>query len=84
MKTPQMVPIEILHAIATAEAERLGMTLEECVGHMANAAYFPDYSTDSPGHVGPLVVVVWPISPGAVSTFIQKDGRWQHCNSSQW
>jgi len=63
---PQHVPAEILEAIYKAEIERIGGP-----GSIDYAAYFPNYSTDSPGYSGPLVVVVWAGDPGAVSTFIQ-------------
>lgn len=75
-------PPEILKAILAAEASR--MECPELPDLNVCAAYFPDYCTDSPGYHGPLVVIVWPGDPGAVSTFIQRAGQWQHCNSSTW
>ncbi len=61
------------------------MTVEECC-QWGNGcgAYFPNYSTDCPGYVGPVVVIVWPAGAEAVSTFTLTNGKWQHCNSSNW
>lgn len=86
---PQTVPIDILNAIFDHERERLGLTLADlppiCTlrgSSYVHAAYFPHYSTSMPGYVGPVVIILWESDPGAVSTFILKDGAWIHCNST--
>lgn len=80
---PLPVPPDIWAEITAAERARLGIEDDVGTDH-ACAAYFPDYCTDSPGYHGPLVVVVWPAGPDAMSTFKLRDGKWWHCNSSAW
>lgn len=81
--SPQPCPLNILVAIMAEESLRLNIPPEN-LGVPDYVAYFPEYGTDSPGYHGPLVVIVWPAEPGAMSSFILRQGRWQHCNSSDW
>jgi hypothetical protein len=83
MKSPHSIPEDILQEITAAECARLNLGPEDCMLFECGA-YFPDYCTGCVGYSGPLVVIVWDASPGAVSTYIKRDGRWQHCNSSTW
>lgn len=81
---PLPVPTLILAEILSVERERLGMTpAEGAFLFPALSAYWPDYCTDGPGYHGPLVVLVWPAEPGAMSSFIKKNGRWVHCNTAE-
>jgi len=77
---PLPCPKEILEEIVRNENKRLDISDI----WPEYAAYFPNYSTDSQGYVGPLVVVVWQGDPGAMSTFIKSKSGWEHCNSSAW
>lgn len=79
-------PEGTLEAIAEHESKRLGYDYGDAWEQLQSAYtfYIEKYSTDSPGYVGPVFLVLWPASPGAVSTFIQKNGVWEHCNSSAW
>lgn len=81
---PLPIPEDIALAIAEHEAKRLGLEPSDNDPREHFAAYFPNFSTDSPGYVGPLVVVVWAADCGALSSYIMKDGAWTHCNSSAW
>ena len=81
---PLPVPEAILAEILESEYERLGLATVDEQTLPAGSAYWPDYCTDSPGYHGPLVVLVWHSSPGAMSSFILQDGRWVHCNTSTW
>lgn len=78
---PLAIPAEILAEIMEHEGKRLGLTGDENVMPTL-AAYWPDYCTDGPGYHGPLVVLVWPAGPDAMSSFIKKCGRWVHCNTT--
>lgn len=84
MNTPETIPPHILCAIIASESERLNLGEEDLGFDDAYIAYFPHYSSATPGYIGPLVSVVWPADAGAVSTFILKQGRWAHCASSSW
>lgn len=79
-------PEGTLEAIAEHEAQRLGYDYGDAFDQLQSACtfYIENYSTDSPGYVGPVFLVLWPASPGAMSSYIRKDGRWEHCNSSAW
>lgn len=81
-------PPDVLDSIAVHESARLGFPISEMREQLASAHTFlvEDYATDSPGYVGPVVLVLWPVSPGAVSTFVRDRTTrlWKHCNSSAW
>ena len=77
---------EIIKAVAKYEAERLGFdyndqyeTMMEC-----NCWLVEKYSTDSPGYVGRVFVILWTASPGALSSYIENEAGWVHSNSTSW
>ena len=79
-------PEDALRAIARCESERLALTFQEALEQIQSARsfYVDRYLTDSPGYVGPVCLILWPADPGAVSTYIRRHGRWDHCNSTSW
>jgi hypothetical protein len=79
-------PDGLTEEIARLESKRLGLDYGDSWAQLDSAykLYVENYSTDSPGYVGPVLVVLWPASPAAVSTYIKKDGQWKHCSSSAW
>jgi hypothetical protein len=80
------LPKNLLEDIATIDAERLGMEYGDIYDQLrsAHTFYIERYVTESPGYIGPVLLVLWPAGPGAVTTYIQKDGRWQDCNTCSW
>ena len=84
MKTFAPCPPEIYAAIVLAECARLDLTADECFSFDAHIGYVPDYCTDSIGYHGPVVVILWPADPGAVTTYYLRDGAWTLCNHSSW
>jgi hypothetical protein len=57
--------------------EELKEAKMEAEGWLEHAAVsvFDNYSTDSPGYTGKLLVVVWPASPTLTETYIWRDGH---------
>jgi hypothetical protein len=77
---------EIIKAIAKYEADRLSLDYNDQYETMMECPCWlvPQYSTDSPGYVGRVFVVLWPASPGALSSYIENATGWVHCNSTSW
>ena len=72
---PQCVPQRILEEILKHESQRLEIPFHE-LAIPEYSAYWTKWMSDSPGYVGPLVVVVWAGGTDMVSMFIVQDGNW--------
>ncbi len=86
-------PPDVLAAVQEAECRRLckfGEADSEEVdpwwwAKNVVVGYVEDYSTDFPGYVGPVVILLWPADPGAVTIYMQDgDKNWVFCNQTSW
>lgn len=87
MNLPQPISADAILQIAALTAPELDPSPAELAEQAelvrrSLCAYFENYITDCPGYTGPVIAIIWPASPGTMTTFIQRKNRWAICNQT--